>query len=125
MVFITETECVYCAVRTGYLNIICVVKGQHSLLFENGACYCLFHQHWATCCTHNDTVAMLTGFFCKRSVSKFCNPLRSSDLTLQDCLLWWVLITKVYRNKPHTVGDLKVNMQCEFINSDVERYKRC
>jgi len=64
-------------------------------------------------------------FYCKRSVSKFCDPLRFSDLTLQDYLLWCVLITKVYKNNPHTLGGQKVNMQCEFINSDVERYKRC
>jgi hypothetical protein len=82
LVFITEMECVYCAVRTESLNIIRVAKGHHSALFENEDCYCLFHQHWATCCTHNVTVAVLTVFFCKRSVSKFCDPLRSSDLTL-------------------------------------------
>ena len=60
LVFIAETECVYCAVRTGSLNIIRVAKEQHSALFD---CYCRFQQNWATCCTHNDTVAVLTGFF--------------------------------------------------------------
>ena len=63
-------------------------------------------------------------FLNKRSVSKFYDPLRSSDLTLQDYLLWCVLITKLYKNNPHSLGDLKVNMQCQFINSDMERYKR-
>jgi hypothetical protein len=43
---------------------------------------------------------------------------------LQYFLLWWVLITKLYTNSPHTLRDLKVNIQCEFVNSDVERYKK-
>ena len=42
LVFITETGCVYCAVRTESLNIIRVAKGQHSALFENEDCYCQF-----------------------------------------------------------------------------------
>jgi len=100
LVFITETECVYCAVRTESLNIIRVVKGQYSALLENENCYCRFQQNWATCCSHNDTVAVLTVFF----LCVNFDSVRSSDLTLQDYLLWWVLITKLYKNNPHTLG---------------------
>ena len=57
LVCITETECVYCAVRTGYLNVIWVIC--FIWIWEQTAIISLYSVNWLVCIT--ETVCLLRG----------------------------------------------------------------
>ena len=62
LVCITETECVYCAVRTGYLNIIWVIC--FIWIWEQTAIISLYSINWLVCITERECVycAVRTGY---------------------------------------------------------------
>ena len=54
LVCITETECVYCAVRTGYLNVIWVIC--FIWIWEQTAIISLYSINWLVCMTETECV---------------------------------------------------------------------
>ena len=54
LVCITETECVYCAVRTGYLNVIWVIC--FIWIWEQTAIISLYSINWLVCITETESV---------------------------------------------------------------------
>jgi hypothetical protein len=54
LVFITETECVYCAVRAKYLNTV-----QVCCVFQAWGSKCLASRHWSTSLTSNQFICDL------------------------------------------------------------------
>ena len=57
LVYIAETECVYCAVRTGYLNVIWVIR--FIWIWEHTAIISLYSINWLVCIT--ETECLLRG----------------------------------------------------------------
>ena len=57
LVCITETECVYCAVRTGYLNVLWVIC--FIWIWEQTAIISLYSTNWLVCIT--ETECLLRG----------------------------------------------------------------
>ena len=69
LVFITETECVYCAVRTGYLNVIWVIC--FIWIWEQTAIISLYNINWLVFITETECslrVTFTNCTFCSRSV---------------------------------------------------------
>ena len=62
LVCITETECVYCAVRTGYLNVIWVIC--FIWIWEQTAIISLYSVNWPVYITERESVycAVQTGY---------------------------------------------------------------
>ena len=100
LVFITETECVYCAVRTGYLNVIWVMC--FLWIWEQTAIISLYNINWMVCITETECVycAVRTGYlyiirnigyymyqqfnmqnstFCPHCIYVFCVDLRTNS----------------------------------------------
>ena len=70
LVFVTETECVYCAVRTGSLYII--LRSAHTAVFmcfvwisEQTAIISLYSINWLVCITETECLLRGTSFICK------------------------------------------------------------
>lgn len=93
-------------------------------LLENDERYCWLQQDGATCHTSNDTMHFLREFFGDRIISKSLWPPRSPDLSSPDFFLWGYLKGKVYKNRPHTLDDLKVNITTEINNISVNVLKK-
>jgi hypothetical protein len=73
LVFITETECVYCAVRSANTVYLCVLCGSQNKQR-------LFHWTALTDWFYNrDGVCLLRGTFCPHSVFVFCVDLRTNS----------------------------------------------
>lgn len=75
---------------------------------------CWFQQDNATCHTSAETMNMLREFFDHRVISKGLWPPRSPDLTPADFFLWGNLKSKVFNNNPHTLDELKANIESEI-----------
>ena len=75
----------------------------------------------ATCHTSNASVREIESFFFKdRIISKTLWPPRSPDLTPVDFFLWDLLKSKVYKNAPRTIEQLKdaIHQKIEAVNVD-------
>lgn len=66
-----------------------------------------FQQDGATAHTSNISMAFLRNVFGERIISKNLWPARSPDLTPPDFFLWGAAKQTVYRNRPHTIDELK------------------
>lgn len=66
-----------------------------------------FQQDGATAHTSNISMAFLRNVFDERIISKNLWPARSPDLTPPDYVLWGAAKQTVYRNRPHTIDELK------------------
>lgn len=61
----------------------------------------------------------LREFFGERIISKGLWPPRSPDLTSPDFFLWGYLKGRVYKNRPQTLDELKMNIATEIENISV------
>ena len=63
----------------------------------------------------------LKAFFKDRIISKNLWPPRSPDLTPADFFLWGILKSKVYKNTPRTIEQLKdaTRQEIEAVNVDI------
>ena len=79
LIFITETESVYCAVRTGSLYIIQVMC--FVWIWEQTAIISLYNINWLVCITETECVycAVRTGSFIYNSGYVFCVDLRTNS----------------------------------------------
>jgi len=93
LVFITETECVYCAVRTGYLNIIWVLCS--IWISEQTAIISLYSINWFVFITETESVycAVRTGSW---AVSQVNVRLQS----LKICFSVWLTVGSARRHLP-------------------------
>lgn len=76
-----------------------------------------FQQDGATCHTTRENIALLRRKFNGRLISRNGDinwPPRSCDLTPLDFFLWGYLKSRVYRNNPQTIQDLKTNIRDEI-----------
>lgn len=88
-------------------------------LLETDERNCWFQQDSATCHTSIETMSFLHEFFGERIISKGLWPPRSPDLTPPDFFLWGYLKERVYKNRPHTLNELKMNITTEINNISV------
>lgn len=93
-------------------------------LLEYDERFCWLQQDGATCHTSNETMRFLREFFDDRIISKGLWPPRSPDLTSPDFFLWGYLKGRVYKNRPHTLDDLKMNITTEINNINVNVLKK-
>ena len=83
-----------------------------------------YQQDGATWHTSNASMREIESFFFKdRIISKNLWPPRSPDLTPADFLLWGPLNSKVYKNTPRTIEQLKdaIRQKTEAVNVDTLR----
>lgn len=73
--------------------------------------YCWLQQDGATSHTANSTIQFLHDFFDDRIISRGLWPPRSPDLSPPDFYLWGFLKDNVYNNNPHTLDELRRNIE--------------
>ena len=114
MVCITETECVYCAVRTGYLYII--LRSAHTAVFmcfvwiwEQTAIISLYSINWLVCITETESVycAVRTGSLYIIDLN-FClqndkwPEVKHSDNTCSFCIVYKFVVELTFQSLPVT-----------------------
>jgi len=79
-----------------------------------------YQQDGATCHTSNASMREIESFYKDRIISKNLWPPRSPDLTPADFFVWGLLKSKVYKNTPHTIEQLKdaIRQETEAVNVD-------
>ena len=80
-----------------------------------------YQQDGATCHTSNASMREIESFFKERITSKNLWPPRSPNLTPADSFLWGLLKSKVYKNTPRTIEQLKdaIRQEIEAFNVDI------
>lgn len=73
-----------------------------------------FQQDGATAHTAAETITFLQQYFDNRLISRGRYPARSPDLTVLDCYLFPRLKNKIYRNRLHTLDELKEAIEQEI-----------
>ena len=76
-----------------------------------------FQQGRATAHTARQSMALLSGLFGERLISRFSSfnwPLCSPDLTVPDFFLYGYLKERVYVNNPRTIQELKNDIRHEI-----------
>jgi hypothetical protein len=84
LVFITETECVYCAVRSAHTVSLCF-----EWIWEQTAILSLYSINWLVFIT--ETECLLRGTFCPQCIYVFCVDLRTKRLFHYTALTDWFL----------------------------------
>jgi hypothetical protein len=79
-----------------------------SLLEEDHIIYSWFQQDVSTAHTANNSMKLLNEIFGERVVSRNVWPPRSPDLTPPDFYLWEAAKSAVYRDRPHTLNEIKL-----------------
>jgi len=94
MVLITEMESVYCAVRTGYLNVIWVIC--FIWIWEQRAIISLYSINWLVCITETECVhcAVRTGYLNVIWVICFIWISEQTTIISLYSINWWVFITE-------------------------------
>lgn len=87
---------------------------QFVALLEADERHCWLQQDGATAHTANSTMIMLREFFGEHIISRGLWPPRSPDLSPPDFFLWGHLKDNVYKNNPHTIDQLKHNIEDEI-----------
>jgi len=79
-----------------------------------------YQQDGATCHTSNASMRETESFFKDRIISKNLWPPRSPDLTPAYFFFWGLLKSKVYKNTPRTIEELKdaIRQEAEAVNLD-------
>lgn len=86
-----------------------------------------FQQDGATCHTAGETIQLLRGKFPGRIISRNGDinwPPRSCDLTPADFFLWGYLKSRVYKNKPNTIAELKQEIRREIAGIEPDLCRR-
>ncbi|KAJ4438312.1 hypothetical protein ANN_14254 [Periplaneta americana] len=95
-----------------------------SALLDNDERDCWFQQDSATCHTSKETMQVFREFFGERIISQGLWPPCSSDLTYPDFFLWDYFKGRVYKNRPHTLEELKRNITTEINNIGIRVLKK-
>ncbi|KAJ4448294.1 hypothetical protein ANN_10308 [Periplaneta americana] len=103
-----------------YIDIII----QFIALLNNDERDCWFQQDSAICHTSNETMQFLCESIGERIISQGLWPPRSPDLTSPDFFLWGYLKGRAYKNRPHTLEELKRNITTEINNINVRVLKK-
>jgi hypothetical protein len=85
---------------------------------------CWYQQDGATVPTEISTMQMLSEFFGGRIISRNFWPPPSPDLSPSDFHLWGFLKENVYKNNPHTLEELKRNIELCISNVTAETVHR-